>query len=71
MGNKIEYSSLVEVYDEITKFKILKNVIKDNIEIDERGNATAYYNLADELIKVIKYTDEKFYNEIKQQKAEQ
>lgn len=55
---------------ELYKYEILKNVIKSNIEIDKKGIITADYRLGEEIVKVIKYADTKFYNEL-QQRAEQ
>lgn len=56
---------------ELYKFKILKNVIKENIVINDNGEIDTTLYLSDEIIKTIKYIDIKFYNELKQQGAEQ
>ena len=56
---------------ELYKYEILKNVIKDNVVINDNGEVDSTLYLSDEIIKAIRYTDTKFYNELKQQKAGQ
>jgi hypothetical protein len=51
---------------ELYKYRILKNVIKDNIRINEEGKTETSVFLSDELVKTIKYTDTKFYKELQQ-----
>jgi hypothetical protein len=56
---------------ELYKYRILKNFIKENIKINEEEKVETKLFLADDLANLIKYIDIKFYNELKQQRAEQ
>ena len=67
MENKLEIKQYIELYDELTKYKILKNFIKENIKIDDKGKVETNFYIADDLVKLIKYIDKNFYNELEQQ----
>jgi hypothetical protein len=56
---------------ELYKYRILKRFIKENIKIDTEEKVETKLFLADDLANLIKYIDIKFYNELKQQGAEQ
>ena len=68
--NKENSSVYFELYDKIMKFNILKGFIKENIKIKKDGIIKTNVFFDEELVKLIKYTDKEFYNEL-QQRAEQ
>lgn len=55
----------IDTYKIFMRLNVIKNLIKDSITVenDEVRISSVFFN--DNLIKLIKYTDEEFYNELK------
>lgn len=56
-----------ELYEQIAELKSIKRLIKDNVSADEKGELKASIFFAEDLLKLIKYIDIEFYNELLQQ----
>jgi basic membrane lipoprotein Med (substrate-binding protein (PBP1-ABC) superfamily) len=62
----------INIYNTFKELEAIKELIKDNIE--QGKNDLIFKNsfsFTEDLLKLIKYTDTEFYNELKQQGAEQ
>lgn len=60
-------AELMKAYINLT---YIKNLIEDNVEIKEGElNIKNYYSFSEDLIKLIKYTDTEFYNNLKKQQG--
>ena len=67
MKNKIiSYDAYIEVYEQIAELKSIKRLIKDNIKKNEDGKIEISIFFNEDLLKLIKYIDEEFYNELQQ-----
>ena len=62
------YLEFVKAYANLT---YIKNLIRDKAEVENGQVKIKSLFFTDELLNLIKYTDKEFYNELKQQGAEQ
>lgn len=59
------WAELMKAYINLT---YIKNLIEDSVEIKEGElSIKNYYSFSEDLIKLIKYTDTEFYNNLKKQ----
>ena len=63
---KMDYKAYVEVYEKIAELNSIKRLIKDNIQKNEDGKLEISLFFGEDLIKLIKYIDIEFYNELQQ-----
>ena len=55
-----------EIYEQISELKSIKRLIKDNVRKNDDGKLEINMFFADDLLKLIKYIDTEFYNELQQ-----
>ena len=62
------------IYDAFKELQIIKKIIREHTTYKDNETGVTFknhYAFGEDLIKVIKYIDGEFYNELKQQGAEQ
>ena len=61
----------VRIYDTFKELEAIKELIKDNVIYENNElKCKSILSFAEDLLKLIKYTDTEFYNKLKQQGAE-
>ena len=63
---KMDYKAYVEVYEKIAELNSIKRLIKDNIQKNEDAKLEISLFFGEDLLKLIKYIDIEFYNELQQ-----
>lgn len=63
---KMDYKAYVEIYEKIAELNSIKRLIKDNIQKNEDGKLEISLFFGEDLLKLIKYIDIEFYNELQQ-----
>lgn len=59
-------SENLKIYNQIAELNSIKRLIKDNVKKNEDGKIEISMFFADDLLKLIKYIDIEFYNELQQ-----
>ena len=66
MENKDQLIDIyIKIYDTQIKLNAIKNLIKDSTTVENGTVKISNIFFTDNLINLIKYTDEEFYNELK------
>lgn len=65
-----ESSNLFFIYEKIEELKIIQNFIRENTTLNEDGKIETGFLFGSDLLKLIKYIDTDFYNEL-QHRAKQ
>ena len=66
MEDKTDFEKRLMIYEEISELNSIKRLIKDNVRTNEDGKIEISMFFADDLLKLIKYIDTKFYDELQQ-----
>jgi hypothetical protein len=62
----LNFETYMELYNSYIELKQIKNLIEDNVSIDKNNKLEfeSAYSFCTDLLKVIKYTDVKFYEDL-------